>query len=279
MARQFERTVGVPVKYDMLYVGEWKQNLLLRTTTQRRVFLAGDSVHLVHPDRRIRMNTGIGDAVDLSWKLAGSLRGWGGRTSSPPTKSSAGRSAIAMSAPRAMPRSAGASGRPVSARDRDQSAEDRRRREHLAGVADIEQRKTKRDDRRGAGLPVCRLAHSSGRSRAGPSTCSRVCADHLAGRPSADMSGSTATSPCRIAWVPATRCFASAPRGRTRPRCNGPSRRVAPPSMSSTSQTTRLAMLRLRSHFAAAGPAHRLARHQLPIEPDGLAAIATVTCK
>src|SRR2546422_541064 len=29
MARQFERTVGVPVKYDMLYVGEWKQNLLL----------------------------------------------------------------------------------------------------------------------------------------------------------------------------------------------------------------------------------------------------------
>src|SRR5256886_16967155 len=24
------------------------------------------------------MNTGIGDAVDLSWKLAGSLRGWGG---------------------------------------------------------------------------------------------------------------------------------------------------------------------------------------------------------
>ena len=29
MAPQFERTIGVPVKYEMLYVGEWKQNLLL----------------------------------------------------------------------------------------------------------------------------------------------------------------------------------------------------------------------------------------------------------
>ena len=29
MAPQFESTIGVPVKYEMLYVGEWKQNLLL----------------------------------------------------------------------------------------------------------------------------------------------------------------------------------------------------------------------------------------------------------
>src|SRR2546422_2484122 len=77
MARQFERTVGVPVKYDMLYVGEWKQNLLLADHYGKgRVFLAGDSVHLVIPTGGLGMNTGIGDAVDLSWKLAGSLRGW-----------------------------------------------------------------------------------------------------------------------------------------------------------------------------------------------------------
>src|SRR5205823_2414893 len=61
------------------YVGEWKQNLLLADHYGKgRVFLAGDSVHLVIPTGGLGMNTGIGDAVDLAWKLAGSLRGWGG---------------------------------------------------------------------------------------------------------------------------------------------------------------------------------------------------------
>src|SRR5713226_4369023 len=63
----------------MLYVGEWKQNLLLADHYGKgRVFLAGDSVHLVIPTGGLGMNTGVGDAIDLSWKLAGSLRGWGG---------------------------------------------------------------------------------------------------------------------------------------------------------------------------------------------------------
>ena len=79
MARQFEKTVGVPVKYEMLYVGEWKQNLLLAERyRERRVFLAGDAVHLVIPTGGLGMNSGVGDAVDLAWKLAGTLRGWGG---------------------------------------------------------------------------------------------------------------------------------------------------------------------------------------------------------
>ena len=79
MARQFEITVGVPVKYEMLYVGEWKQNLLLADRYgEGRVFLAGDAVHLVVPTGGLGMNSGVGDAVDLAWKLAGTLRGWGG---------------------------------------------------------------------------------------------------------------------------------------------------------------------------------------------------------
>jgi 2-polyprenyl-6-methoxyphenol hydroxylase-like FAD-dependent oxidoreductase len=79
MAPQFEKTVGVPVKYEMLYVGEWKQNLLLAERyRERRVFLAGDAVHLVIPTGGLGMNSGVGDAVDLAWKLAGTLRGWGG---------------------------------------------------------------------------------------------------------------------------------------------------------------------------------------------------------
>jgi 2-polyprenyl-6-methoxyphenol hydroxylase-like FAD-dependent oxidoreductase len=79
MPGQFERTVGVPVRYEMLYVGEWKQNLLLADRYRAgRVFLAGDSAHLVIPTGGLGMNTGVGDAIDLAWKLQATLRGWGG---------------------------------------------------------------------------------------------------------------------------------------------------------------------------------------------------------
>ncbi len=80
MADMFERTVAMPVKYDMLYVGQWKMNLLLADRYgEGRVFLAGDAVHLVIPTGGLGMNTGVGDAIDLSWKLAATLAGWGGR--------------------------------------------------------------------------------------------------------------------------------------------------------------------------------------------------------
>ena len=79
MRRQFEKVVGVPVDYEMLYCGEWRQNLLLADHYgDGRVFLAGDSVHLVIPTGGLGMNTGVGDAFDLSWKLAATLEGWGG---------------------------------------------------------------------------------------------------------------------------------------------------------------------------------------------------------
>jgi 2-polyprenyl-6-methoxyphenol hydroxylase-like FAD-dependent oxidoreductase len=79
MAAQFERTIGMPVPYDLLYVGEWKQNLLLADRYGAgRVFLAGDSAHLMIPTGGLGMNTGVGDAIDLSWKLDATLRGWGG---------------------------------------------------------------------------------------------------------------------------------------------------------------------------------------------------------
>jgi len=79
MKERFEQTVGVPVDYEMLYCGEWRQNLLLADRYRAgRVFLAGDAVHLVIPAGGLGMNTGVGDAFDLSWKLAGTLEGWGG---------------------------------------------------------------------------------------------------------------------------------------------------------------------------------------------------------
>ena len=68
MATMFEKTVGMPVDYDMIYVGQWRQNLLLADKfAQDRVFLAGDAVHLVIPTGGLCMNTGVGEATDLAW--------------------------------------------------------------------------------------------------------------------------------------------------------------------------------------------------------------------
>jgi 2-polyprenyl-6-methoxyphenol hydroxylase-like FAD-dependent oxidoreductase len=79
MNTTFERTIGVPVKYEMLSCNPWRQNLLLADRYGKdRVFLAGDAVHLVIPTGGLGMNSGVGDAIDLSWKLATALRGWGG---------------------------------------------------------------------------------------------------------------------------------------------------------------------------------------------------------
>lgn len=79
MKAAFERTVGVPVKYEMLSCAPWRQNLLLADAYGKdRVFLAGDAVHLVIPTGGLGMNSGVGDAIDLSWKLAATLAGWGG---------------------------------------------------------------------------------------------------------------------------------------------------------------------------------------------------------
>jgi 2-polyprenyl-6-methoxyphenol hydroxylase-like FAD-dependent oxidoreductase len=75
----FERTVAVPVRYELLSCNPWRQNLLLADRYRDgRVFLAGDAVHLVIPTGGLGMNTGVGDAIDLAWKLAATLAGWGG---------------------------------------------------------------------------------------------------------------------------------------------------------------------------------------------------------
>lgn len=79
MAVAFEQAVAMPVDYEMLYVGKWQQNLMVADRyAEGRVFLAGDAVHLMIPTGGLGMNSGVGDAIDLSWKLAATLRGWGG---------------------------------------------------------------------------------------------------------------------------------------------------------------------------------------------------------
>ena len=55
-----------------------RRELVAQTLRQGRVFIAGDAAHVMSPTGGFGMNTGIGDAVDLSWKLDAVLRGWGG---------------------------------------------------------------------------------------------------------------------------------------------------------------------------------------------------------
>jgi 2-polyprenyl-6-methoxyphenol hydroxylase-like FAD-dependent oxidoreductase len=79
MKTMFEQTLAMPVKYEMLSCQPWRQNLLLADSYGAdRIFLAGDAVHLVIPTGGLGMNSGVGDAIDLSWKLAATLKGWGG---------------------------------------------------------------------------------------------------------------------------------------------------------------------------------------------------------
>ena len=64
---------------EILVDNPWFTNLLLADSYGGgRVFLAGDSAHQYIPTGGYGMNTGIGDAVDLGWKLAATLQGWAG---------------------------------------------------------------------------------------------------------------------------------------------------------------------------------------------------------
>jgi 2-polyprenyl-6-methoxyphenol hydroxylase-like FAD-dependent oxidoreductase len=145
MATQFEKTVAMPVKYDMLYVGQWRQNLLLadRYGDGRRVFLAGDAVHLVIPTGGLGMNTGAGDAIDLSWKLAAVLQGWGGPNLLPSyeiERRQVGDRNVQASRFASLGRRKWRAAYRPEIRDHTPAGEEARR--HLASIADVEQRKT-----------------------------------------------------------------------------------------------------------------------------------------
>jgi 2-polyprenyl-6-methoxyphenol hydroxylase-like FAD-dependent oxidoreductase len=73
------RAMGRPLDVEWLGVSIWKRRSVVAERYSRsRVFLAGDAVHQLSPTGALGMNSGIGDAIDLGWKLTAILEGWGG---------------------------------------------------------------------------------------------------------------------------------------------------------------------------------------------------------
>lgn len=74
-----DAAAGAPVDATVLSTDPWTAHMqLVDHARVGRVFLAGDAAHLNPPFGGHGLNTGIGDAVDLGWKLAAVLHGWGG---------------------------------------------------------------------------------------------------------------------------------------------------------------------------------------------------------
>ncbi|AZI35504.1 putative phenol monooxygenase [Caenibius tardaugens NBRC 16725] len=71
--------VGRDFDFDILVANPWTPHVVVATAYRSgRAFLCGDAAHQFVPTGGYGMNTGIGDAIDLGWKLAATITGWGG---------------------------------------------------------------------------------------------------------------------------------------------------------------------------------------------------------
>jgi len=78
-AAMIAQRTGVDLPYEILSADTWTASELLADTYRDgRILLAGDAAHLHPPFGGYGMNMGVGDAVDLGWKIAAVLQGWGG---------------------------------------------------------------------------------------------------------------------------------------------------------------------------------------------------------
>ena len=70
---------GTDFEYEILVANHWTPHLLVAESYgEGRVWLAGDAAHQYIPTGGYGMNTGIGDAMDMAWKLAAAAHGWAG---------------------------------------------------------------------------------------------------------------------------------------------------------------------------------------------------------
>jgi hypothetical protein len=75
------QAAGFPFQAELDHVGFWDLRIMAASQyRQGRVFIAGDACHQHPPYGGFGLNTGLEDAVNLGWKLAAVLQGWGGES-------------------------------------------------------------------------------------------------------------------------------------------------------------------------------------------------------
>ncbi len=72
--------IGADIPFEIISGGPWTGGLALVAEHYQSgpVFLAGDAAHLFTPLGGLGMNTGIGDVMNLGWKLSAVHQGWAG---------------------------------------------------------------------------------------------------------------------------------------------------------------------------------------------------------
>ncbi|KAL2842630.1 FAD binding domain-containing protein [Aspergillus pseudodeflectus] len=74
-----QNLLGTPTNIEIISRSSYASMTRLSKQYRRgRFFIAGDACHICPPTGGHNMNTGIEDAVNLAWKLAAVLQGWGG---------------------------------------------------------------------------------------------------------------------------------------------------------------------------------------------------------
>ena len=73
------KLAGGEFAYEMLSVSPWeRRDYVARSYGNGRIFIAGDAAHECSPTGGIGMHTGLEEIVNLGWKLAAMIEGWGG---------------------------------------------------------------------------------------------------------------------------------------------------------------------------------------------------------
>ncbi|HEY1860374.1 MAG TPA: FAD-dependent oxidoreductase, partial [Gemmataceae bacterium] len=76
----FQAALGAELDVEIIARSSWNAGytLVAEKFQNGRVFLCGDAAHLFTPTGGLGYNTAVEDSVNLGWKLAAVLKGWGG---------------------------------------------------------------------------------------------------------------------------------------------------------------------------------------------------------
>ncbi len=76
----FHEALAAPLDVEIIARSSWTAGytLVAEKFQRGRIFIGGDAAHLFTPTGGLGYNTAVEDAVNLGWKLAATMNGWGG---------------------------------------------------------------------------------------------------------------------------------------------------------------------------------------------------------